>query len=100
MALVLEYRWRVEFGERFAAWCNRLGQAIVQMLAPEVKRRETINKEVLSFNPFTIYGMEDSTVPFCETSIHTGAEVLKVLEIDRSVLNGRQALCVIQMSSS
>ena len=89
MALVLEYRWRIEFGENFAAWCNRLGQAIVQMLSPEVKRREEINKEVLSCNPFSIYGLDDSTVPFCETNFHTGGEALKVLALDKSILTGK-----------
>lgn len=88
MALVLEYRWRLEFGDQFAAWCNRLGQAVVQMLAPEIKRREEMNKDILSYNPFTIYGLEDSTVPFCETSYHTGGEALKVLALDKSILTG------------
>lgn len=93
MALVLEYRWRLEFGEHFAAWCNRLGQAVVQMLAPEVKRREDMNKDILSYNPFTIYGLEDSTAPFCETTFHTGGEALKVLSMDKSILTGTLLMC-------
>lgn len=88
LALVLEYRWRKEFGEHFARWCERLSKAVNGMITPEVKRRQAHNKEVLSFNPFTIYGIDESAAFHCNITYRTGGEVLEVMDLDKSISDG------------
>lgn len=93
VSLVLEYRWRRQFGDRFSIWCKRLNEAIASMLLPERQRRLTLNKDLLSYNPFTVYGLEESAEPFCEFSMFSGAEILEKITVDDEMLAGE--CCVL-----
>jgi hypothetical protein len=92
VSLVLEYRWRIQFGDRFSRWCKRLNEAIGSMLLPERQRRLALNKDLLSFNPFTVLGMEESAEPYCDFTIFSGAEALEKIQVDDEMLAGEWGL--------
>lgn len=88
ISLVLEYRWRRQFGGNFAAWCKQLNEAVGTMLLPERERRAEMNKDISNLNFITSWGIKESSTPHCEFTIVSGAEVLEKLIVDGTMLDG------------
>lgn len=59
------------------------------MLFPEVERRRALNKDVLSYNPFTLYSLDETTTPSCEPTCHSAGEALEVMTLDKGMTDGQ-----------
>lgn len=94
VSLVLEYRWRRQFGDQFLTWCKQLHKAIGKILLPESERRLALNKDLLSYNPFTVFGIEESATPYCDFSLYSGAESLKTIEVTDEMIAGERSKCL------
>jgi hypothetical protein len=97
ISLVLEYRWRHQFGAHFASWCKQLNEAIGAIILPERERRAEVNKDISGLNFITLWGLKESSSPYCDFSIFSGAEVLEKLVVDDTMLDGELLLksCVL-----
>jgi hypothetical protein len=88
ISLVLEYRWRRQFGGQFAVWCKQLNEAIGLMLLPERERRAEMNKDISGLNFITLWGIKESSSIYCDFTIMSGGEVLEKLVVDDAMLLG------------
>ena len=91
ISLVLEYRRRRQFGGQFGQWCKQLNEAIGTMLSPERERRAEMNKDISGLNFITLWGIKESSSPYCDFSIVSGGEILEKLVVDDAMLDGRSA---------
>jgi len=88
ISLILEYRWRRQFGGSFSSWCKQLNEAIGSMLLPERDRRVEMNKDISQLNFITLWGIKESSSIYCDFTIMSGAEVLDKLVVDDAMLEG------------
>jgi autophagy-related protein 11 len=99
ISLVLEYRWRRQFGGSFASWGKQLNEAIGSMLFPERERRAEMNKDISQLNFITLWGIKESSSIYCDFTIMSGGEALEKLVVDDAMLDGELAARVSKLTS-
>jgi hypothetical protein len=85
-ANVVEVVHRKEFATALVAWTTRIGKAVNEYLASEVKRRQ--QHKVDNQLPWEIPALNESQAPRVEVNVGGGAEALAAVGLSRKDIGG------------